>query len=131
MREKHQLVASNTHSDQGLNPGPKYMPWPWIELESSQFMGQCSIHPTEPHWQGRPNGFEDTLSYFKFLLILEYIPRLSVLFLWSVCLFRSHCLSILVEVFIVCYNVWLGFSVLTNLLCLFFWYELECQWLAP
>ena len=45
VREKHQLAASQTCPDRILNPQPRHVPWPGIELATFWFAGQ---HPT--HW---------------------------------------------------------------------------------
>ena len=52
LRERHQSVASHTCPDRGLNPQPRYMPWPGIEPTTFQFMGWCTNQLSRPHWPG-------------------------------------------------------------------------------
>ena len=47
VRGKHQSVASCMVPDQGLNPQPKYMPWPGIQLETFWCMGQSPKQVTQ------------------------------------------------------------------------------------
>ena len=47
-REKHQLVASYMHSDQGLNPQPRNVPWPVAKPTTFWCRGQCSNQVSHP-----------------------------------------------------------------------------------
>ena len=48
MWEKHQLVASHTHPDWGLNPQPRYVPWPGIKPATFWCTGRHSNQPCHP-----------------------------------------------------------------------------------
>ena len=61
--EKHRLVASHMHLNQGLKPQPGHVPWQGIELATFCFAGQC---PT--NWAMLLRA-EDDFSFFFFLFV--------------------------------------------------------------
>ena len=53
VREKHRLVASHTRHNWGLNPQPRYVPWPGIEPPTFWCTGWCSnqlSHTSQGRW---------------------------------------------------------------------------------
>ena len=69
VREKDQLVAFHMRPEWGLNPQPRYVPWPGIELAIFQCTGRCSNKLSDSS-QGSASSFLNLTIKFSFILIV-------------------------------------------------------------
>ena len=67
VREKHQLVATHTCPNQGLNPQPRHVP-AW-DPNPQLFGLQDDVQPTEPHQLWPENSF--FLFFFRKLFLIK------------------------------------------------------------